>query len=107
VKREAAGVQRAAGRSTGMERKAARATGVQRAAVRRRGAQGKGTAPGRGKGRGGSAILPEFCDYDCPHAAFTPPDTSGACRRDQAIWCTLLARFNNKNARCLARPGKP
>jgi hypothetical protein len=46
--------------------------------------------------------LPEFCDFDCPHAAFSPPDASGACRRDQAVWCALLSRYNNKNARCLA-----
>jgi hypothetical protein len=54
----------------------------------------------------GAADLPEFCDFDCPHATFSPPDASGACRRDQAVWCTLTSRYNNKNARCLAGPRK-
>jgi hypothetical protein len=54
----------------------------------------------------GAADLPEFCDFDCPHASFSPPDASGACRRDQAVWCALIGRYNNKNARCLACPKK-
>ena len=50
------------------------------------------------------ADIPEYCDFDCRHASFSPPDASGACRRDQAVWCALVSRYNNKNARCLARP---
>jgi len=50
------------------------------------------------------ADLPEYCDFDCRHASFSPPDASGACRRDQAVWCALVSRYNNKNARCLALP---
>ena len=48
---------------------------------------------------------PGFCDYDCSFAAFTPPEASGACRREQAVWCTFLKRHNNKNAKCLVPPG--
>ena len=47
---------------------------------------------------------PQFCDHGCPHAAFAAPEASGACRREQAVWCTLLKKHNNKNARCLLPP---
>ncbi len=47
--------------------------------------------------------LPLFCDFTCSHSAFAPPDASGACRREQAVYCALLCRFNNKNSRCAAR----
>jgi hypothetical protein len=53
-----------------------------------------------------AGFLPDFCDYDCRHASFSAPEASGACRRDQAVWCMLFVRYNNKNARCLARPRK-
>ncbi len=46
--------------------------------------------------------VPAFCDYSCPHAAFAPNDASGACRREQAVYCSLVRKYNNKNARCLA-----
>lgn len=46
--------------------------------------------------------LPAFCDYLCPHASFAPADAAGACRREQAVFCGLLKKFNNKNNRCLA-----
>lgn len=49
------------------------------------------------------AALPAFCDYLCPHASFAPADAAGACRREQAIFCSLLRKFNNKNNRCLAK----
>lgn len=48
--------------------------------------------------------LPTFCDYTCIHAAFAPQDASGACRREQAVFCSLKKKYNNKNARCLASP---
>ena len=82
-------------------------------AGRRKGRGGKtpGAAAG-GKGRATAknppiavdrAQVPPFCDYSCRHADFPPADTVGACRRELAVWCTALARFNNKNNRCLLR----
>ncbi|MFN0157868.1 MAG: hypothetical protein ACKVRP_07335 [Bacteroidota bacterium] len=47
--------------------------------------------------------LPLFCDYTCRHAEFAPADASGACRREQAVYCALFKKFNNKNNRCLGR----
>ena len=47
--------------------------------------------------------LPAFCDYTCPHAGFASNDASGACRREQAVHCTLSGSYNNKNAPCLER----
>ncbi len=48
-------------------------------------------------------LLPQFCDFSCEHADFPPADAVGACRREQAVYCKLLDRFNNRNNRCLAR----
>jgi len=48
------------------------------------------------------AVLPSFCDYACEYAAFAPNDASGACRREQAVYCSLTKQYNNKNARCIA-----
>ncbi|MEK9137204.1 MAG: hypothetical protein AAB393_08780, partial [Bacteroidota bacterium] len=45
------------------------------------------------------AALPMFCDYMCVHASFPPPDAVGACRKEVAVYCTLLKKYNNKNAR--------
>ncbi len=50
--------------------------------------------------------LPVFCDYSCKFADFTGPETIGACRRELAVWCKILERFNNKNAKCLVRKTK-
>ena len=47
--------------------------------------------------------LPYYCDYSCPYASFPPSDAVGACRREAGVYCTMLERYNNKNARCLAR----
>jgi len=47
--------------------------------------------------------LPDYCDYSCPHADFAPKDIVGDCRKEQAVYCTLLKRFNNKNNACLAK----
>ena len=51
--------------------------------------------------RTGSADLPLFCDFSCPHAAFPPADAVGACRREVGVYCSLLKRYNNKNTHCL------
>ncbi|HTY60608.1 MAG TPA: hypothetical protein VMF59_17415 [Bacteroidota bacterium] len=51
-----------------------------------------------------AAGLPLYCDYHCPHAEFPPEDATGACRREQGVYCRLLRRFNTKNSRCKARP---
>ena len=47
--------------------------------------------------------LPQFCDYGCSHAEFAPAETSGACRREQAVYCSLFHTFNNKHSICLGR----
>jgi hypothetical protein len=52
-----------------------------------------------------SPELPLFCDYSCTHASFAPNDATGACRKELAVYCTLLEQFNNKNSRCIAREG--
>lgn len=48
-----------------------------------------------------SSNLPEYCDFNCEHAAFAEVDAIGACRRDQGIFCTLFKRYNNKHSKCL------
>jgi hypothetical protein len=57
------------------------------------------------KRAGGSenAALPLYCDFGCSHAGFAPADATGACRRDQAVWCALFKKLNNKHSRCLGR----
>ncbi|MBA4311617.1 MAG: hypothetical protein C0417_03200 [Chlorobiaceae bacterium] len=47
--------------------------------------------------------LPAYCDYSCKYAAFAPEDSTGACRREQAVYCKLVGKFNNKNANCLVK----
>lgn len=47
--------------------------------------------------------LPFFCDFHCQYADFPPADAVGACRREQAVYCTLLKKFNNRNNKCIAR----
>jgi len=47
------------------------------------------------------ADLPLFCDFTCRHADFAPAETSGACRREMAVYCVLFKKFNNKHNRCL------
>jgi hypothetical protein len=50
-----------------------------------------------------SSQLPMFCDFGCTYAAFPPVDAAGACRREQAVYCTVLEKYNNKNNRCLVK----
>jgi hypothetical protein len=45
--------------------------------------------------------LQEYCDYSCKYATFVENDLSGACRRESAVYCNLLKKYNNKNAKCL------
>ena len=47
-----------------------------------------------------SAKIPEYCDFDCPHADFPPADTAGICRTMSAVWCKKLKELTNKNALC-------
>jgi hypothetical protein len=47
--------------------------------------------------------VPLFCDFTCPYAALPPVDTSGACRRELAVYCSYLEKYNNKNNMCLVR----
>jgi len=44
--------------------------------------------------------IPEFCDFDCPHADFPPAETAGLCRTMSAVWCRQLGELVNKNAPC-------
>ncbi len=44
--------------------------------------------------------IPEFCDYDCPHAAFPPAETAGICRTMSGVWCRKLKALARKNAPC-------
>lgn len=47
--------------------------------------------------------LPLYCDYMCPKAEFPSVDAVGACRTEQAVWCSAVKRFNKKNGKCLVR----
>ncbi len=44
---------------------------------------------------------PVFCDYNCKYASFSNEEISGACRREQAVYCSILEKYNNKNNKCL------
>lgn len=44
---------------------------------------------------------PQYCDFSCPYARFASPDSSGACRKEISVWCTVTKKFNNKNNKCL------
>ncbi len=46
------------------------------------------------------ARVPDYCDFDCPHAEFPPADTAGICRTMSAVWCGQLRELVNKNAPC-------
>ena len=52
------------------------------------------------------ADLPLYCDFTCTFASFPPPDASGACRREEAVYCRLLREFNRKHAGCMVRKVK-
>ena len=54
-----------------------------------------------------SQPIPEFCDFDCPHADFPPPETAGICRTMSAVWCAKLKELVNKNAACAWRGRQP
>ena len=42
-----------------------------------------------------------FCDFGCKYASFGKKDMAGACRREQAVYCTILKQYINKNNKCL------
>ena len=46
------------------------------------------------------AAIPEFCDFECPHADFPPAETAGICRTMSAVWCGKLKELVRKNAPC-------
>jgi hypothetical protein len=50
--------------------------------------------------------LPPFCDYSCRHAGFAPKEAVGDCRKELAVYCSFLKRFNVKNNRCLVPASK-
>jgi hypothetical protein len=47
--------------------------------------------------------LPVYCDFNCAYSSFASPEAVGACRRDQAVYCTLLDTYNMKHSMCLVR----
>jgi hypothetical protein len=47
--------------------------------------------------------LPVYCDFSCTYSSFTSPEAVGACRRDQAVYCTLFDTYNMKHSLCLVR----
>jgi len=49
------------------------------------------------------SIFPSYCDYSCKYAAFTDPNSIGACRKELAVWCVHFKRYNNKNNKCFAQ----
>jgi hypothetical protein len=53
-----------------------------------------------------SRYLPSYCDYSCKYAAFAGKNLSGACNREAAVYCNLLRKYNNKNAKCLVEENK-
>ena len=57
---------------------------------------------GRGKSEASAMArkIPEYCDFDCPHADFPPADTSGLCRTMAAVWCKKLKELVNKHTPC-------
>ncbi|HTO92803.1 MAG TPA: hypothetical protein VMM80_00485 [Bacteroidota bacterium] len=65
----------------------------------------KNPTPLRQKAPAPAQDLPLYCDYQCPHASFAPPDATGACRREQGVYCGLIGSFNTKNSPCKARRG--
>ncbi len=48
-------------------------------------------------------LFPDFCDYYCKYSAFADPSAIGACRKDLAVWCKFLNKYNNKHNKCLAK----
>jgi hypothetical protein len=44
---------------------------------------------------------PMYCDYSCKYASFGKKDVAGACRRELAVYCAILKKYNNKNNKCL------
>jgi hypothetical protein len=47
--------------------------------------------------------IPEYCDFDCPHADFPPAVTAGVCRTMGAVWCKKLEETVHKHTLCAWR----
>ncbi|MBI3194497.1 MAG: hypothetical protein HYZ34_08550 [Ignavibacteriae bacterium] len=47
--------------------------------------------------------LPMFCDFNCRYAEFAENDSVGACRREQAVFCMFIKKYNKKHAKCLVK----
>jgi hypothetical protein len=43
---------------------------------------------------------PTFCTFACPHSAFPPAETAGACRTMAAVYCKRLRTLVHKNMPC-------
>jgi hypothetical protein len=43
---------------------------------------------------------PTFCTFACPHSAFPPAETAGACRTMAAVYCKRLRKLVHKNMPC-------
>ncbi|MBL8878763.1 MAG: hypothetical protein JNG88_06540 [Phycisphaerales bacterium] len=46
------------------------------------------------------ALIPDNCDFRCPHSDFPPAETAGICRTMSAVHCRLLNELVNKNMPC-------
>ena len=57
----------------------------------------------KGKIKISEETFPVYCDYSCKFADFSDPNAIGACRKELAVWCTLLQKYNNKNNKCIAK----
>jgi hypothetical protein len=49
------------------------------------------------------AAIPEYCDFECPHASFPPADSAGVCRTMAAVFCGKLQELVHKNVPCTWR----
>lgn len=56
---------------------------------------------GKDENKAAAETYQDYCDFSCPHAAFSDPCAVGACRRDIGVWCRKAGRYHNKHARCL------
>lgn len=53
------------------------------------------------KRKGLQSKPPLYCDFTCKYASFPPKEIVGDCRKEIAVYCTLIKRNNNKNNKCL------
>jgi hypothetical protein len=47
-------------------------------------------------------IFPSYCDLNCKFAAFSSPETIGACMKEISIWCRYNKKYNLKHNKCIS-----